>query len=83
MKPMLPHLLIYKKVPPPKPRNLVIPDHPNLAYIILIQIMLTLLFILAVQGQAATEGPNLPQLAVVVAEAEAPTVRVSQTEIVL
>ena len=78
-----PHLLIYKKVPPPNPQNLAIPEHPNIAYIVKIQIMLTLLFIPAVQGQAAAEGPNLPQLVVVVAVAEAPTVRVSQPEIAL
>lgn len=65
-------------MPPPKPPNLEIPDHPNLVYIVKIQIMLTLLFILAVQGQKAAEDPNLPQLAEVVADTH--PVRVSQTE---
>ena len=66
-------------MPPPKPLNLEIPDHPNLVYIVKNQIMLTLLFILAVQGQAAAEDPTLPQLAEVVADIH--PVRVSQTEI--
>jgi hypothetical protein len=66
--------MTYKVVPLPKPHNLAIPEHPNLMYIVQILIMLTLLFILAVQGQAAAEDQNLPQLAVVVVEAH--TVRV-------
>ena len=40
---------------------------------------MTLLFILAVQGQAAAEDQSLPQLAVVVAEAH--TVKVAKVTI--
>ena len=50
-------------------------------YTVQILIMMTLLFILAVQGQAATEDQNLPQLVVVVVEAH--TVRVSKIKIVM
>ena len=43
--------------------------------------MMTLLFILAVQGQAAAEDQSLPQLVVVVAEAH--TVQVAKVTIAL
>ena len=65
-------------MPQPKPQILVTPEHPNLMFIL---IMMTLLFILAVQGQAAAEGQNLPQLAVAVAEAH--TVQVAKIITVL
>ena len=66
-------------MPQPKPQHLEIPDHPLLIFTVRILIMMTLLFILAVQGQAAAEDQSLPQLAVVVAEAH--TVKVAKVTI--
>ena len=73
--------MIYRAVHLPKPHNLEIPEHPHLMYIVQILIMMTLLFILAVQGQAAAEDQSLPQLAVAVAEAH--TVQVAKVIIAL
>ena len=45
---------------PGKIARLVIEKPLNLMFIVQVLIMLTILFILAVQGQAAAEDPNLP-----------------------
>ena len=64
-----PNLMTWQSVPLPNPpRNLEIPEPPNLMYIIMMMYM-TLLFILAVQGQATAERQNLPQLVAAAVEA--------------